>query len=55
MKYSKKVVAINKDPAAPIFSHADFGIVGRYEDVIPEFIKAIKEGLKLPTLVGSSF
>ncbi len=54
MKFSKKVVAINKDPAAPIFSHADFGIIGRYEDVIPEFIKAIKDGLKLPILIGSS-
>ena len=53
MKHSKKVLAINKDPAAPIFQHADFGIVGRYEDVIPEFIKAIKGGLKLPTLLCS--
>ena len=54
MKYAKKVVAINKDPAAPIFGHADFGMVGRYEDIIPEFIRAVKEGLKLPVLVGSS-
>ena len=53
MKYAKKVIAINKDPAAPIFGHSDFGIVGRYEDIIPAFTRAIKNGSKLPTLIGS--
>ena len=53
MKYSKKVIAINKDPTAPIFEHADFGMVGRFEDIIPEFIKAIESGKKLPALIGS--
>jgi electron transfer flavoprotein alpha subunit len=54
MKYAKKVIAINKDNSAPIFEHADFGMVGRFEDIIPEFIKAVKSGKKFPAIVGSA-
>jgi electron transfer flavoprotein alpha subunit len=43
MEESAKIVAINTDRDAPIFSVAHYGIVGDYKQVIPMMIKAIKE------------
>lgn len=40
---SKTIVAINKDPEANIFKEAHFGVVGDYRQVLPAFIKKVKE------------
>lgn len=46
MQESNKIIAINSDPDAPIFSVAHYGIVGNAEDVIPIFIESYKSKLK---------
>ncbi|MFW5637218.1 MAG: electron transfer flavoprotein subunit alpha/FixB family protein, partial [Thermodesulfobacteriota bacterium] len=43
MSSSKVVVAINKDPEAPIFAKSDFGIVGDIFEVVPAITKEVKK------------
>jgi len=44
MKESEKIIAIDHNPKASIFHHADFGIVGEYQDILPELIERVKGG-----------
>jgi electron transfer flavoprotein alpha subunit len=43
MQTSKTIVAVNKDPEAPIFELVDFGIVGDLFNVVPQLTEEIEK------------
>lgn len=43
MQTSKTIVAVNKDPEAPIFELVDFGVVGDLQEVLPQAVEAINQ------------
>jgi electron transfer flavoprotein alpha subunit len=54
MEESAKIVAINNDPDAPIFSFAHYGIVGDLNDVLPRMVKAIRAGATVNQAMAGS-
>jgi electron transfer flavoprotein alpha subunit len=47
MQTSKTIIAVNKDPEAPIFELADFGVVGDLFKVVPQLLDEISKRKQL--------
>jgi electron transfer flavoprotein alpha subunit len=43
MQNSENIVAINKDPNAPIFEFSDLGVVGDLNKILPKLADAVKQ------------
>jgi electron transfer flavoprotein alpha subunit len=43
MQSSSVIVAINKDPNAPIFEYADFGVVGDLHEIVPKLAELVRQ------------
>ncbi len=43
LQRAETIVAINKDPEAPIFKSCDFGVVGDYTEVVPHVTRLVQE------------
>ena len=42
MQSSGTIVAINKDPNAPIFEYSDLGVVGDVHEIVPKLTELVK-------------
>jgi electron transfer flavoprotein alpha subunit len=43
MQSSGTIVAINKDPNAPIFEYSDLGVVGDVHEIVPKLTELVKQ------------
>jgi electron transfer flavoprotein alpha subunit len=43
MQGSNMIVAINKDPNAPIFEYADLGVVGDLHEILPKLTELVRQ------------